>query len=662
MRKLQPGSVLSLLAALLLFGSSPAAQAATWSRTYGGSGGDDLWTVRELADGTLRIGGAADGSFGLTGAWLLQLDADGTVLRERIHMRDETSFPIPTDAIAFSSDGGAFLAGRDVREFFMEHDGWIARVDPAGDIVWTTLIFTPPLGDSMGRWISRDAVATADGGVAVAGTWSQIDAPPIFAWIVKLDAAGAIEWQHLYGGGPLDVEALHQTEEGGWVLAGASSAGGGLGDAWIMKLDAAGDFEWQHTFGGADQDAATGIVELADGGYGVSGWTNSFTTSSHAAWALRLDAAGDLVWHRVLGDAAWSDFRQVREAPGGGLVLLGRIGEPGFPSNDLWLVRFEDDATLTWQRAYEGPLGDYGASFTASSSGDWILAGTWGWGFAEEDYWVLRVGPDGRIPGCSLMRDTSVTASASRLSETTDPLTASVPVNDTSTVVFLSSDTASSSELQCEDAGCPALVCDELAADPQSVCEGEEITFTLNHTGGLAPVTVGWDFDGDTVTDATGNPVVRTLGAGSWTVTATATDTCTSPAPQSCSLQQMVEVVASTPPSEVSRVQNARPPLRVRKLADRVVVEALPEAAAYNLYADALGSWYEPSPGSGSMCTLTGWIDNGDGTNTLEVAVPAGHWIVVTASSACAEGPAGEDSSGTERTGVGFWQLCGPAP
>jgi hypothetical protein len=93
-----------------------------------------------------------------------------------------------------------------------------------------------------------------------------------------------------------------------------------------------------------------------------------------------------------------------------------------------------------------------------------------------------------------------------------------------------------------------------------------------------------------------------------------------------------------------------------------VTVLADPVALAYNVYADAIGSWYAPGSATGSACGLTGWTDNGDGTVTLDHALPGNSWIVVTASTACAEGPAGCGTAGTERTTLGTWELCGPAP
>ena len=93
-----------------------------------------------------------------------------------------------------------------------------------------------------------------------------------------------------------------------------------------------------------------------------------------------------------------------------------------------------------------------------------------------------------------------------------------------------------------------------------------------------------------------------------------------------------------------------------------LVVETMPGATAYNVYIDQLGSYYAPSVPDGTTCTVTTWTDNGDGTLTLDVAVPDDSWVVVSASNAGGESAVGSDSSGTDRRSVGVWESCPLGP
>ena len=120
---------------------------------------------------------------------------------------------------------------------------------------------------------------------------------------------------------------------------------------------------------------------------------------------------------------------------------------------------------------------------------------------------------------------------------------------------------------------------------------------------------------------------------------------------------------ADIPPlGEISDVRAGEPPLLVHRQERTLVVERDPGVTAYNVYADALGSWYSPSPAEGSVCGITDWTDNGDGTVTLDFDVPPNSWVVVTGSDACRESSAGTASDGTPRSATGSWPACGAVP
>ena len=78
-------------------------------------------------------------------------------------------------------------------------------------------------------------------------------------WILKLDLNGDIQWQKTYGGNRSDepVSAV-ETDDGGYLVTGRSSSAesgdrtvsrNGLPDAWVLKLDATGAIVWQKSYG-----------------------------------------------------------------------------------------------------------------------------------------------------------------------------------------------------------------------------------------------------------------------------------------------------------------------------------------------------------------------------------------------------------------------------
>lgn len=409
------GATALLCTGALLAPSALSQTPPTWSRTYGGPVDQQgLYDVRALPGGRFVVAGYTASFNGpTTWSWLLNLDAaSGDVGVQRA---STSAFGGFTDGAKVARDGGALFLGRDVVDFFDKHDGWVMRADAGGNVVWSQR-FTG-LGNS-GRFFLFDALELPDGSWIAVGAASIIDRPPQNAWIVRFSATGAVLWQSEYGGGQVETaRSVIRTSDGGFAVAGwSSSSGAGSDDVWVLKIDVNGAVQWQKTYGGFDADQAEGIVQLSDGGYAVAGYTNSFTASGHSPFVLRLDAAGNLQWSKVVGSGVWGDLGAIARTGDGHIVVQGRVAEIGFPSNDLWAAKLSAaDGRSLWQRAYEGELGDFGTVVVPLENG-LIIGGTWGWGFPGESIWLNRTDREGRLLGCGVVRKTDFGLPAPRVS------------------------------------------------------------------------------------------------------------------------------------------------------------------------------------------------------------------------------------------------------
>lgn len=74
----------------------------------------------------------------------------------------------------------------------------------------------------------------------------------------------AIEWEKSLGGSNDEyVHSIHQTIDGGYVVAGSSNSNDGdvtgnhnSEDYWIVKLDSTGNIQWEKSLGGTYGDKA----------------------------------------------------------------------------------------------------------------------------------------------------------------------------------------------------------------------------------------------------------------------------------------------------------------------------------------------------------------------------------------------------------------------
>jgi hypothetical protein len=238
-------------------------------------------------------------------------------------------------------------------------------------------------------------VQTTDGGYIAAGYTNSTngDVTGLHGsndyWVVKIDQAGTIEWQKTYGGSFDDqASSIRQTTDGGYIVAGYSESNNGDitnthgdKDYWILKLDAAGAIEWQHKYGGDDKEFAYDIKQTPDGGYIVVGKTYSYDgvimpvngdiTNFHGGndgWILKLSATGAIEWQKCLGGADLDHLMSVQLTADGGYIATGTYHILGY-----WLVKLSSTGAVQWEQYY----GDTDDAYTVqqTSDGGYIMAG-----------------------------------------------------------------------------------------------------------------------------------------------------------------------------------------------------------------------------------------------------------------------------------------------
>ncbi len=136
---------------------------------------------------------------------------------------------------------------------------------------------------------------TADGGYIVAGQSHSFSAGDSDILLLKLDNAGNISWQKIYGGTSEDYPLyIQQTSDSGYIVAGSTNSfGTGNYDIWLLKINSSGDVTWQKTYGGSLNDWPYAIQQTADDGYIVAGSTYSSGAGSADIWLLKLNSGGD---------------------------------------------------------------------------------------------------------------------------------------------------------------------------------------------------------------------------------------------------------------------------------------------------------------------------------------------------------------------------------
>ncbi len=233
-----------------------------WQKCYGGSQNEAGGTLTATTDGAFLLASytnSTDGDVsmpfkGFNDAWLVKISASGAIIW------DKSVGGNKSDAISkviANADGTFFLAaytgsddlpGAHRNEQIYEGDGWCLLLDKDGKIIWQ-IAFGGTRNDAV-----IDAVKTADGGYLMTGESSSVNGIlcPQHAendvWMVKMDNAGNVEWNRLYGGSGFDFAGVLKMDAAGnyLVLSNSYSADGDLTnnrggcDLWLARLSFTG--------------------------------------------------------------------------------------------------------------------------------------------------------------------------------------------------------------------------------------------------------------------------------------------------------------------------------------------------------------------------------------------------------------------------------------
>ncbi|WP_294282510.1 T9SS C-terminal target domain-containing protein [uncultured Chryseobacterium sp.] len=305
-------------------------------------------------------------------------------------------------SVTRTADGGYAVAGStesnngDVSGNHGNNDVWIVKFKKKGDVEWKKTY-----GGS-GEDMARSIIQTADGGYAVAGFTTSsysgnvsLNQGDSDVWVIKLDPAGAIEWQKTYGGSGADeAKSIIQNTDGSYVLAGYTQSNdgdvsgnhGGI-DFWVVKLSGSGNIEWQKAKGGTNQDVAHSVISTPDGGYMVTGYTYSNdgdVSGNHGnydLWVVKFSGAGTLEWQKPLGGTDDDGAVSIAAASDGGYVLAGYIysNDGNVSGNhgdyDIWVVKISGTGAIEWQKPIGGSSDEYPNAISRTSDGGYIVAG-----------------------------------------------------------------------------------------------------------------------------------------------------------------------------------------------------------------------------------------------------------------------------------------------
>jgi regulation of enolase protein 1 (concanavalin A-like superfamily) len=318
-----------------------------WTKTFGGVSYDRGNSVQQTTDGGYIITGETQ-SFGngQSDVYLIKTDNNGDTLWTKTFgglEQDEGR------SVQQTNDGGYIIAGNTMSNVYL------IKTDNNGDTLWTKT-FGGGLEQDEGRSVQQ----TNDGGYIICGSRLVNINNICDVYLIKTDNNGDSIWTKTFGGVENDEGySVQQTNDGGYVITGETESfgiGNGESDVWLIKTDGNGTEQWNQTFGGVDHDEGKSVQQTTDGGYIITGYTNSFGNGESDVWLVKTDSQGDSIWTKTFGGNEQDGGSSVQQTIDGGYVIIGYTDDPFVNGGveDLFVIKTDGNGNIT--STFEIPL------------------------------------------------------------------------------------------------------------------------------------------------------------------------------------------------------------------------------------------------------------------------------------------------------------------
>ncbi len=269
-------------------------------------------------------------------------------------------------------DGGYIMAGSTTSFGSGGKDGYIIKTDAKGNVLWSKAY-----GGSANDDFMKIRQTTDSGYIAIGTTRSHGQAQgEIF--VVKTDSLGVVTWARGFQQGTTYGEAgydIIQTSEGGYALAGIHNFVSQQSDLQVLKLNSSGNVTWARRFGGQNgSDNLGGIVEINDtlyfGGFGQSDFFVGSPTPKtlYDALIVKLNKTnGDIIWSKAYDLAGKSNWVSHIQPTSNG-VHLDIINMKDYIGSDAYNVSFEVDRNGSPVKAIRLNLDSLSSSYATGST------------------------------------------------------------------------------------------------------------------------------------------------------------------------------------------------------------------------------------------------------------------------------------------------------
>ncbi|MBA3805826.1 MAG: hypothetical protein H0X14_08975, partial [Acidobacteria bacterium] len=216
--------------------------------------------------------------------WLIRLADDGSVLWERHYEQGQG-----TGRAIAALPGGSFVIAGDVQRSEMEYQAQLMRVEGDGNMIAEGSFGPRGATGFVALTLLNDASTLAGGTAGWKGSLVCVNAELHTSWEIPIDDVD-------------DVHGLAPLADGGFAMvASQEKSTTALGMTRLAAFTGDQRIRWQKRLPTEGRGEPAALAALADGGLIVIGHRSISEQDTARMWVVRVDAAGEVVWERLLG-------------------------------------------------------------------------------------------------------------------------------------------------------------------------------------------------------------------------------------------------------------------------------------------------------------------------------------------------------------------------
>jgi hypothetical protein len=257
---------------------------------------------------------------------------------------------------------------------------WVLKLNSVGDTLWTKTF-----GFQNSSLAPTDLIVEPNGSytfISFGGPSSQS------MYMFNLNNSGVLQWSEFIGNNNNQVpNTLIKSEDNGYYFLNYNFNSNS--DIEISKLDSLRNEEWSVSYGGTRREVLQETI-IMDNKLIISGYSNSNDgdiengnngpNNTIDAFILIVDANdGSLLSFKNYGSSGNDRFWDIQALPNGNFLAAGSAGAANgdvssiYGSSDAWLVLFNQDNEIIWEKTYGGTQGDIFYDLYLNEAGNILL-------------------------------------------------------------------------------------------------------------------------------------------------------------------------------------------------------------------------------------------------------------------------------------------------